>query len=218
MTAFTNPRLLVLFAALIIVSGLVALKTLPRTEDPSLTVRFGTILTTLPGASAERVEALVTEKIENQLRTMPEILHLESVSSQGLSQFSVTLIDEVPADEVSQTWSKVREEIESVIPSLPANASKPRLDNKRGEAYTLILGVHSKHQQFDDTAMLGRYAKELENIVRGVAGTDHVLMSGLLDEEVVVEVDYDKALSLGLTIADISQRINASDAKVSAGE
>ncbi len=218
MTAFTNPRLLVLFAALIIVSGLVALKTLPRTEDPSLTVRFGTILTTLPGASAERVEALVTEKIENQLRTMPEILHLESLSSQGLSQFSVTLIDEVPADEVSQTWSKVREEIESVIPSLPANASKPRLDNKRGEAYTLILGVHSKHQQFDDTAMLGRYAKELENIVRGVAGTDHVLMSGLLDEEVVVEVDYDKALSLGLTIADISQRINASDAKVSAGE
>ncbi len=218
MTAFTNPRLLVLFAALIIVSGLAALKTLPRTEDPSLTVRFGTILTTLPGASAERVEALVTEKIENQLRTMPEIFHLESVSSQGLSQFSVTLIDAVPADEVSQTWSKVREEIESVIPSLPANASKPRLDNKRGEAYTLILGVHSKHQHFDDTAMLGRYAKELENIVRGVAGTDHVLMSGLLDEEVVVEVDYDKTLSLGLTIADISQRINASDAKVSAGE
>ena len=162
MTAFTNPRLLVLFAALIIVSGLVALKTLPRTEDPSLTVRFGTILTTLPGASAERVEALVTEKIENQLRTRPEILHLGSVSSQGWSQFSVTLIDEVPADEVSQTWSKVREEIESVIPSLPANASKPRLDNKRGEAYTLILGVHSKHQQFDDTAMLGRMLKSLK--------------------------------------------------------
>lgn len=218
MTAFTNPRLLVLFAALIIVSGLVALKTLPRTEDPSLTVRFATILTILPGASAERVEALVTEKIENQLRTMPEILHLESVSSQGLSQFSVTLIDEVSADQISQTWSKVREEIESVIPSLPANASKPRLDNKRGKANTLILGVHSKRQQFDDTVMLGRYAKELENIVRGVAGTDHVLMSGLLDEEVVVEVDYDKALSLGLTIADISHRINASDAKVSAGE
>ena len=218
MTALNNPRLLVLFTALIIVAGLAALKTLPRTEDPSLTVRVASILTSLPGASAERVEALVTEKIENQLRTMPEILNVESVSSLGLSRFIIQLTDEVPADTVSQTWSEVRDEIESVIPFLPVEASKPKLDNKRGDAYTLILGVHNSHQHSHDADMLGRYAKELENLVRGVPGTDHVLLSGLLQEEVVVDVDYDKALSLGLTIADIGHRIDESDVKISAGE
>ncbi|GAL14884.1 AcrB/AcrD/AcrF family protein [Vibrio astriarenae] len=64
-----NTRLLILVTALLIVSGLSALQSLPRAEDPLITNRNAAITTHFPGATPERVEALVTEKIETELRT-----------------------------------------------------------------------------------------------------------------------------------------------------
>ncbi|MGL5224704.1 MAG: hypothetical protein ACRC8Q_05150, partial [Aeromonas sp.] len=61
-----NARVQLLTVALLLTAALVALQTLPRTEDPPLTSRFASVVTYLPGASAERVEALVSEPLENR--------------------------------------------------------------------------------------------------------------------------------------------------------
>ncbi|CAG20525.1 Hypothetical protein PBPRA2127 [Photobacterium profundum SS9] len=68
-----NTRLLILAVALLIVSGLSALSALPRAEDPIIKNRIGSVVTHYPGATAERVEALVTEKIETSLRQLNEL-------------------------------------------------------------------------------------------------------------------------------------------------
>ena len=86
-----NGRLMSLTIALLIVSGVAALSTLPRTEDPRIENRNASVLTRLPGASAERVEVLVTEKIEQKLRKIPEITLLTSVSRPGLSVVKIKL-------------------------------------------------------------------------------------------------------------------------------
>ena len=57
---YRNRRLLVLTLVLILATGGFAYMQLPRQEDPTLVPRFGLILTYLPGASATRVEALVS--------------------------------------------------------------------------------------------------------------------------------------------------------------
>ena len=64
---FRNPRLLTLSILLILVAGLAGFQSLPRLEDPELTQRFARITTRFPGATAERVEALVTDKLEEEL-------------------------------------------------------------------------------------------------------------------------------------------------------
>ncbi len=87
---YRNPRLLALTIALIIVSGLAAYNLLPRKEDPTLTKRNVFILTRFPGANAERVEALVTDKIEAELREMEEIKQLVSTSRTNISQVTVS--------------------------------------------------------------------------------------------------------------------------------
>ena len=56
-----NPRLIILGCALLLVAGLAALTALPTTEDPRVMNRVATVLTPFPGATPERVEALVTE-------------------------------------------------------------------------------------------------------------------------------------------------------------
>ena len=60
---FRNPRLLATSIVLVIVAGSAALATIVRQEDPTITNGVAVIVSPVPGASAERVEALVTNKI-----------------------------------------------------------------------------------------------------------------------------------------------------------
>ena len=69
---FRNRHLLTLSIVVLLVGGLSAAFTLPRLEDPRIRNRAAVIVTALPGASAERVEALVTKKLEDELATFKE--------------------------------------------------------------------------------------------------------------------------------------------------
>ena len=63
---FRNGHLLVLAVLVIAMAGLSALSNLPRIEDPRITTRNALVLTQFPGASAERVEALVTKPLSDR--------------------------------------------------------------------------------------------------------------------------------------------------------
>ncbi|MEM9512258.1 MAG: efflux RND transporter permease subunit, partial [Cyanobacteria bacterium P01_E01_bin.48] len=82
---YRNTQLLVLTLCLILVWGLSAFFTLPRMEDPELVQRNAVITTFFPGATADRVEALVTDKIEEELFEVDEIKTLTSTSRSGVS-------------------------------------------------------------------------------------------------------------------------------------
>ena len=86
---FRNKRLLMLALALILVTGLSSIHVLPRLEDPTLKQRAAKINTRFPGATAERVESLVTEKIEEELKEIEEIRVIRSVSRKGLSTITM---------------------------------------------------------------------------------------------------------------------------------
>ncbi len=211
-----NGRLMSLVIALLIVSGLGALSTLPRTEDPRIQNRNASVLTQFPGASAERVEVLVTEKIEQKLRKLPEIDLVTSVSRPNLSVVQIKLKDEVI--DTRPIWSRVRDLVNDVTPELPANIVQPTLEDDRGYAYTQLIALNWLPDTSPDIASLGRYANELQNRLRLVGGTDLVSIFGQGNEEITVTIDQDKAAQLKLTSQEISQQIRLADAKVAAGQ
>ena len=86
---------MILIVAFLIVSGFSAVNTLPRAEDPAITNRNASISTIFPGASAKRVESLITEVIENRLRQLNEIILINSTSRQGVSVISIELNEEI---------------------------------------------------------------------------------------------------------------------------
>ncbi|NJO50988.1 MAG: efflux RND transporter permease subunit [Leptolyngbyaceae cyanobacterium RM2_2_4] len=92
---FTNIRLLVLTIILILGWGLSSYQSLPREEDPQLVSRVAVITTAFPGASAERVEALVTTVLEEELAEIEEIDVIESDSRVGFSTVSIELSDSI---------------------------------------------------------------------------------------------------------------------------
>ena len=137
---YRNQRALILAILGILLVGLSAFLTLPRMEDPRLRNRVAILLTPWPGVSAERVEALVTDPIEDKVRELSEFEVIESVSRAGLS-FILVELDESITD-IEPVWSKVRGKVQDAESTLPKGAGPTRFDDTRGAvAFSLIVGL-----------------------------------------------------------------------------
>lgn len=215
---YRNPRLLIVTLALVVVAGLGALQTLPRMEDPRFANRNAVIVTALPGADAERVEALVAEPIEQELADVQEIRKLQSSSRAGVSVIQIELKDSVGFAEQDEVWTRVRDALADVESELPAEASKPDFDNKGTYAATIVVSLVWRGEGEPSYAVLGRLAEQLEDRLRQVAGTEHTEIYGLPREEVRVDIDPDALAALGLSPAELARRVSVSDAKVAAGQ
>ncbi len=213
---FENRRLLVLVILIVLVGGLSALFTMPQEEDPKITNRFAAIVTPFPGASAQRVEALVTEKIENELREISEINEISSSSSTGISVVSVELDDTI--EDPSGPFSIVRDALSDAQRNFPDGVPAPEFDDDRAYAFTVKVALIWEAESDPNLLILKRTAEELADQLRGVPGTEYVELYGAPEEEVVVSVNSAVVESLGLSRADVARAIAGADSKVSAGQ
>ncbi|ROU04361.1 efflux RND transporter permease subunit [Histidinibacterium lentulum] len=212
---FRNPRLVLLALLVVLSAGLSSLISIGRQEDPTITNIFATITTAFPGADPGRVEALVTAKIETELRTIPEIATVESTSATGISVIAVELIETVPAESIEQIWAQVRDAVEDARREFPAGVLEPDFNSDGAGGYAAILAL-----TLSEGSSLTRAAREAEALadrLRRVPGTSLVDLHGLPEEEVLVTLDPDRAAALGLTADEVSAAVRAADAKVQAG-
>ena len=212
---YRNTRLLILAIFLILVWGFSSFQMLPRMEDPALSQWHGLINTRFPGASAQRVESLVTDKIEQELLEIEEIKRLNSVSKLGSSTIGIQLEDSVK--NIDEVWSKVRDRLNDVTPKLPQEADLPQYE-EINNSNTLIIALTWDLNNSPNYNILNRHAKELESKLRTLTGTDRVELVGLPNSEIVVEINPNSLSALGLTPQTLSKQINESDAKVSSGQ
>ncbi len=213
---FTNIRLLILTIILILAGGLSAYQSLPRQEDPELVSRVAVITTAFPGASAERVEALVSRVLEEELAEIEEIDVLESDSRVGFSSVSVELVDSVT--NTAPVWSQVRDKMDRAATRFPAGTTAPDLSEVLVKAYTVVVALTWDLPGEPNYALLRRYAEELGVALRGIDGTEDVDFFGRPEEEVLVEINAPELVAVGLSAQELANQVALSDAKTSAGQ
>ena len=212
---FRQPRIVALALLVIIAAGLSSLLAIGRQEDPTITNLFGTVTTVIPGADPARVEALVTQPIEDILREVAEVDLIQSTSSTGISIVSVELGVTVADTRIEQVWAEIRDDLAELAPTLPADALEPEFDTDGSSAFAAIAAFSAEPGV--PNTILGRYARDLAQSLRNVPGTELVEVYGAPDDEVLVTLDPVATAALGLTAAEVSAAIAAGDAKVSAG-
>lgn len=216
---YRNKRLTALALGFIIVAGMAGMSSIPRQEDPLIAHRFDVIVTTFPGASAERVDALVTEKIEAALTRVDEIRQVNSTSRAGVSNISVELEENIAREDLENVWSKVRDRLGDVEPFLPTGAAEPYMLDRESPVYTFMVGfTWANKEEAAQLDILGRFACEFERVLAPISGTVDTGVFGEPDEEILVTIDPDALASVGMTIDQVSTSIATSDSKVSAGQ
>lgn len=209
-------RYLALLVVMLAVVGYTSLSSVGRQEDPTITNLFATIITSFPGATASQVEALVTERIEAELREIDEIHEINSTSRQNISVIQIELSSFVPADIIENIWSEVRDAIAQAQPDLPPSSHTPVFDSDRAGAYTTIVALTPSSTQ--DIALAQRYALSLQDALRLVPNTKLVRIFGMNEERVRVAVDLQKLQQAGLTLTDLASVLAQHDIKQSAGK
>ncbi|MDJ0722231.1 MAG: efflux RND transporter permease subunit [Desulfobacterales bacterium] len=216
---YRNTHLLVLTIVILLVGGLAAITNLPRLEDPRITQRAATILTFLPGASAERIEALVNEKIEDALEEISEIKHIESTARSNVSSITVELQDSVTTETNEEIFSKIRSRLQNVRGELPPDATIPFLDDERGViAYSIVIGLSWDGAGDTPLNLLQRLALDLKDRMLNIPNTELVRIFGGVTEEITVFPDPDELAALNMRVETLARLIQAADSKISAGQ
>ncbi|MEL6125937.1 MAG: efflux RND transporter permease subunit [Pseudomonadota bacterium] len=210
-----NRRLLALSLLFILAVGTGAVLTTPRAEDPTIQSRNAAVTTLYPGASAQRVEALVTRIIEEELRTLAEIDEISSTSRADVSIVSITLLDEI--SDVAPVWSRVRDKLADIEADLPAGSLAPDLNDEGGYAYTAAFAVHAGDGRSTDRLILQRYAEELSDQLRSVPGTDLVETHAADAEVVEVTVNEVALRAAGFDVRAVASALAGADARNAAG-
>jgi multidrug efflux pump subunit AcrB len=115
--AIERNRITTVALVVILFGGLSSYFGLPRAEDPGFVMRVALVQTFFPGASPERVEVLVTDKLEKSIQQLPELDFVSSQSRTGASFLFVTIL---PAyTDMQPIWDDLRRKVEATRPDLP---------------------------------------------------------------------------------------------------
>ncbi len=139
------PAVTLVFAVLVVSIGLYAFFNMPRTEDPTITIRTGLVLAQYPGATAQQVEKQVTKVLERHIFKFPEVRRDKtfSTSRHGLVVINVELEDNVTETDVF--WAKLRNEMsETAATELPAGVRGPTVNSDFGDTVAMLIAVHGK--------------------------------------------------------------------------
>lgn len=174
-----NIRVVLLILVTIIVLGVSSFFIMPRNLNPELDIPIVFIQSALPGASPEDMELLVTQPIEDEVRSLDGIDTIVSASTEGLSAVTVQFLSDISRDDAE---TSVQTAVQSVH-SLPNDATTPHveaLDFENDPIWTFTLSSDT------DPATLNRFALTMKDSLEDLARIDTVTTRG--DEKQEVQV------------------------------
>ena len=176
------PLVSVILATMAVTVGIHAFLTMPRTEDPSITIRQGLVLAAYPGATSEQVEQQVTRKLEEHIFKFPEVRKQKtySTSRPGLVTVKVELEENVT--NADQFWAKLRLElIETAATELPAGVRGPIVNSDFGDTVAMLLAIHGRRYGYRE---LRDYVDRIQDELRGVRNVGKLATYGEQSEQI----------------------------------
>jgi len=212
--AIDKNRITFTLLAVVIVMGLALYQSLPRDSMPPYTIRVATIVSVFPGASPERVELLVTDKIEKKTQEIPEVKEITSTSRTGLSIVSVVLKDEVEPRELQTIWDRLRRKLNDIT-ELPEGVVPDLNDEDIGVVYGIMAGLISDGYSY---AEMKEYSDDLRDELIKLDDAAKVELSGVQDERIFVEFDNAQLKEYGLTSGKLQNIIASTNILTSGGQ
>lgn len=197
-----NRTSLVLFL-IIAVSGVMTFFSIPKAEDPDFTIRTGVITTVFPGASPQRVEELVTDKLEEKVREIDGVKTVESQSMSGLSILKVEFQDSI--QDMQPYWQKLRNKVDDASGDLPEEAYTPAVNDEFGDVYGIVIALTGDGFSYRE---LKDAADDMRDRLLKIKGVGKVERWGVQDERIFVDFTNSRMAAAGVSPFALAQMID----------
>ncbi|MFA7291404.1 MAG: efflux RND transporter permease subunit [Rhodocyclaceae bacterium] len=209
-----HPLANILFAVVMLL-GLVSYMTMPREQDPEINFNWVSITAALPGATAEEVERLIVNPLEDGIKGVADVRFVISNARENVATMLVRFreIDERTFD---KRMNDLRREVQNKHSGeLPKEAKEPRIieittSNGFPTASLLLLG------QADDETLRAA-GRRIKTDLERLSGVDIVFATGLREPEILVSPRPEALAARGLTATDVADSLAAWYRDVSGG-
>jgi multidrug efflux pump subunit AcrB len=213
--ALRYPQVTLVLSGMLFVGGLYTLFTMPRREDPKITIRTGIVAAVYPGATVGEVEDQVTRKIEERLFRFEEVRREKtfSTSRNGMVIINVELNKSVK--DPDEFWSKLRLDMAQLkATGLPAGVLGPVVDSDFGDTVAVLIAVHGWHY---GPRELKDYAQTVETGLRTIPAVSKIKRIGDQKEEIDIGTSTERLSQYAVNPLRVMQALQGRNTVAYAG-
>ncbi len=215
--AINNKTTAYVMMAMILFLGISAYFSMPRESFPEIKETKIYVSSIFPGNTAEDIEKLITDPLEDKLETVSNVVEITSTSQEDYSMVIVEFDESITVEQAKQ---KVKDEIDSET----SGEDWPTFNGAKVEPNVFELSL-SEEMPILNINISGDYTVErlkefgeyLEDQIEDLPQIKKVDIRGAQEKEVEVAVDIYKMMAAKVSFNDIINAINGGNMTMSAG-
>ncbi|MDY7395996.1 efflux RND transporter permease subunit [Aureibaculum sp. 2210JD6-5] len=215
--AINNSTTIYVMIAVILFLGISAYFAMPRESFPEVKETKIYVSSIFPGNTAEDIEKLITDPLEDKLKTVSNVVEITSTSQEDYSMVIVEFDENITVEQAKQ---KVKDEIDSETSS----EDWPTFNDAKVEPNVFELSLSEEFPILNISISgdytiekLKEYAEVLQDEIEDLTEIKKADIRGAQDKEVEVAVDIYKMMAAKVSFSDVIGAINNGNVTMSAG-
>jgi len=210
-----KPVTILMFAAGIILLGIISWTRLSQELFPPITYPQITIVTSYENAAPEEIEALITRPIEESVSAAANIRKVSSTSREGSS----IVICEFNWDtNMDFAALNVREKVDLIKEKLPRDAEEPIVMKYNPfDTPIMILSITSEEGYFSPYELREVSRRVIKDEIEKIDGVAQIVMTGGREREIVVELNQNRLRAFSVSIMDVIELLKQANLNYPAG-
>jgi HAE1 family hydrophobic/amphiphilic exporter-1 len=210
--AIDRPVTTFMFYVAVVLLGFVSLRQLSVDLLPDISYPRLSVVTQYPGVAPEEIETLITAPLEAAVSRIPGMRRVESVSKEGVSYLTLEF---GWGTDMDFAMLHAREKLDSVRYLLPEAAENPIINTLDPKSKPIMIIAASGVTSLLE---LKEFCEELiKPRLEQIEGIGSAEIAGGVEREIQVEVDPQLLSLYGLTIDEVSRRIDAFNRNLQGG-
>ncbi len=215
--AISNKTTIYVMIVIILFAGFSAYQGMPRESFPEIKETKIYISSIYPGNTAEDIEKLITDPLEDKLKTVSNVIEITSTSQEDYSMVIVEFDENISVDQAKQ---KVKDEIDSETsgedwPTFNGAKVEPNVFELSMSEEFPILNINVSGDY--PLGKLKEFSEYLEDEIEDLPEIKQVDIRGAQEKEVEIAVDIYKMMAAKVSFNDIINAVKNGNITMSAG-
>ncbi|MCF8511026.1 MAG: efflux RND transporter permease subunit [Rhodobacteraceae bacterium] len=209
--AFITSPLTPLFLLAALILGIVALVTLPREEEPQISVPMVDIHVRADGLRAEDAVKLVTEPLETIVKSIPGVEHVYSQTRDDGAMVTARFVVGTSGD---AAILRVHEKLRANLDRIPDGIPEPLIVGRGIDDVAIMVVTLSPKPAVADrwsAADLTRVAREVQVEVSSLQDIGLTYLVGEQPEEIRITPDPERLAQAGLTLQALTGKVEGAN-------
>ena len=199
-----RPAMMTMVIMFFVVLGLYTYGRIGTELFPAVNTPYVTVSVSYPGAGAEEIESQIIKPIEDNLASLSQLKHINSMASVGRANVSLEFELTANADEAA---IDVQKKVDAIRGRLPDGAGDPVVIKRdMNDSPIITLSLSSKRPQYEIYDLANDIVKDR---LQRLSGVTEVSISGGQQREIQINIDKVKLEGYGLSLNQVISRLES---------